>query len=178
MVLSTQLRQKFNTVSEPEPPHFLRLRLRANCFGGSGSGSGSDQNVSAPAAPAPAPAPHPCQNLFLHPCRYDPSTAFLCYQCTTAYPFDGTLTTGEIGGCEFSNPVASALNTFLNPYSYCVLSDPLHWVTEPAPLDEDHNISLFFFTENLCYSGTITPSTIFWTFMTIHNSSQSHYHII
>ena len=119
---------------------------------------------------------HP-QNPFLHPCRYDPSTAFLCYPCTTAYPFDGTLTTGEIGGCEFSNPVASALNTFLNPYSYCVLSDPLHWVTEPAPLDEDHNIS-FFFTENLCYSGTITPSTIFWTFMTIHNSSQSHYHII
>ena len=78
--------------------------------------------------------------------------------------------------CEFSNPVASALKPFSNPHSYCVLSDPIHWVTEPAPLDENRNIS--FFTGNLCYSGTITPSTIFWAFMTIHNSSQSHYHII
>ena len=77
--------------------------------------------------------------------------------------------------CEFSNPVASALEPFSNPHSYCVLSDPIHWVTEPAPLDEGRNVSIF--TENLCYSGSITSSTIFWAFITIYNSSPSHYHI-
>ena len=93
--------------------------------------------------------------------------------------FDGTLATGAIEGephCEFSNPVASALKPFSNPPSYCVLSDPIHGVTEPAPIDENRNISSF--TGNLCYSCTITHSTIFWAFMTIHNSSQSHYHIL
>ena len=83
--------------------------------------------------------------------------------------FDGTLTAGAIGGepyCEFSSPIASALKPFSNPHSYCVLLDPIHWVTEPAPLDEDHNI--LFFTGNLCYSGTIALSTIFWIFMTIY----------
>ena len=49
-----------------------------------------------------------------------------------------------------------------------------HWVTELAPPDEDHNV----FTGNLCCLGTITLSTIFWTFMAIHNSRQSHYQII
>ena len=91
-----------------------------------------------------------------------------------------TLTAGAIGGdpyCEFSNLVGSPLKPFSNPRAYCMLSDPIHWVTEPAPLDGDCNIS-FFFTGNLCYSGTITPSTIFWIFMIIHNSNQSHYHII
>ena len=89
--------------------------------------------------------------------------------------FDATLTARAIGiNCQFPNPFASALKPFSNPHSYCVLSDPIHWVTEPVPPDEDHNIS--FFTGNLCYSGTITPTT-FWAFMTIHNS-QSHYHIV
>ena len=83
--------------------------------------------------------------------------------------FAGTLTAGAIGGepyYVFSNPVASALKPFFKSHSYCVLSDPIHWVTKPAPLDEDRNIS--FFTGNLCYLGTITPSTTFWAFMTIH----------
>ena len=66
--------------------------------------------------------------------------------------FDGTLTTGAIGGepyCEFSNTVASALNTFFSKsrHSYCVLSDPIHWVTEPATQDENHNISFLFLLE-------------------------------
>ena len=92
---------------------------------------------------------------------------------------DETLTVRAIRSepyCEFSKPVASALNSFSNPHSYCVLSDPIHSVTEPAPLEDNRNIS--FFTGNLCYSETTTPSTICWAFMTIHNSSQSHYHII
>ena len=92
--------------------------------------------------------------------------------------FDGNLTAGAIG----VNPIASFqtllrvhLSLFSNPHSYCVLSDPIHWVTEPAPLDEGRNVSIF--TENLRYSGSITSSTIFWAFITIHNSSPSHYHI-
>ena len=93
--------------------------------------------------------------------------------------FDGTLTLGAIGGehyCEFSNPVASALNLFSNPHSCCVFLDSIHWVTEPAPPDKDRNVSFFYW--KLVYSGTITPSTIFSAFMTIHNSRQSHYHAI
>ena len=87
--------------------------------------------------------------------------------------FHGSLTAGAIGGepyCEFSNPVAGALKPFSNPHSSCVLSGPIHWVKEPAPL-ENQNIS--FFAGHLRYSGTTTPSTIFWTFMPIHNSSLS-----
>ena len=67
--------------------------------------------------------------------------------------FDGTLTVGVIGGepyCEFSNPVASALKPFWNPHSYCVFSYPIHWVTKPAPLDENRKVS--FFIGKLCYS--------------------------
>ena len=63
---------------------------------------------------------------------------------------DRTLTAGAIGVepyCEFSNPVASALKPFSNPHSYCVLSNPIHWVTEPAPLDENGNFSFFFLLE-------------------------------
>ena len=94
--------------------------------------------------------------------------------------FDGTLTVGAIGGelyDNFSNPVASALKPFfksaliLRAFIYAI-----HWVAEPAPLDENRNIS--FFSGSLCYSGTRTHSTIYWAFMTIHNSSQSHYQII
>ena len=84
------------------------------------------------------------------------------------------LTAGAIEGesyCEFSNPVASALKPFSNPHSYCVFSDPIHGVTEPAPLDENRNISLF--SGNLYYSGTVTQSTLFWAFMTIRNSKGS-----
>ena len=95
--------------------------------------------------------------------------------------FHGTLTAGAFGGepyCEFSNPVASVLKPFSNPQPYCMFSVLTHWVTERAPLDENHSRYFVFFTGNLCYSGTITHSTIFWTFMTIDNSSQSHYHII
>ena len=61
--------------------------------------------------------------------------------------FDGILTAGAIGGepyCEFSNPVASALKPFSNQHSYCVFSYLIHWMTEPAPLDEDHDISFFY----------------------------------
>ena len=61
--------------------------------------------------------------------------------------FNGTLTTGAIGGeryCGLSNPVASALKPFSNPHSYCVLSDAFHWVTEPATLDEIRNVSFFY----------------------------------
>ena len=61
--------------------------------------------------------------------------------------FDGTLTAGAIGGkpyWKFSNPVASALKPFSNPPSYCVFFICIiHWVPEPAPLDEDHDISFF-----------------------------------
>ena len=46
--------------------------------------------------------------------------------------------------CEFSNPVESALKHFSNLHSYCVLSDPIHRVTVPAPLDENRNISFFY----------------------------------
>ena len=35
-------------------------------------------------------------------------------------------------------------------YSYCVLSDPIHWVTEPAPLDENCNI-LFFYWKHVLF---------------------------
>ena len=62
--------------------------------------------------------------------------------------FDGTLTAEAIGGepyCEFSNLVACALKPFSNPHSFCVLSDAIHWVTEPAPLDENGNFSFFFY---------------------------------
>ena len=72
--------------------------------------------------------------------RYDPGTAFFFQQNGI---FDGTLTAGRSG----VNPIASFqtllrvhLVFFLNPHSYCVLSDPIHWVTEPAPLDENRNI--------------------------------------
>ena len=61
--------------------------------------------------------------------------------------FDGKLTAGAIGDesyCGFSNPVASALKPFSNPHSYYVLSCTIHWVTEPAPLDENRNISFFY----------------------------------
>ena len=111
--------------------------------------------------------------------RYDPGTTFVLLSMQNGI-VDETLTVRAIRSepyCEFSKPVASALNSFSNPHSYCVLSDPIHSVTEPAPLEDNRNIS-FFFTGNLCYSGTTTPSTICWAFMTIHNSSQSHYHII
>ena len=60
--------------------------------------------------------------------------------------FDGTVTAGTIGAepyCEFSNPFVSALKPFSNPHSYYVLSGSILWVTEPAPLDENLNISFF-----------------------------------
>ena len=62
---------------------------------------------------------------------------------------DGTLTAGAIGGepyCEFSNPVASALKPFSNPHSYCLFSYLIHWVTEPAPLEENNNVSFLLET--------------------------------
>ena len=71
--------------------------------------------------------------------------------------FDRTLTAVAIGGepyCEFSNPVASALKPFSNSHSYCVLSDPIHGVTEPAPLDENCNfLCVFFFYWKLVLFG-------------------------
>ena len=60
---------------------------------------------------------------------------------------DATLTAGAIGGepyCDFSNPVATALKPSSNPHSLCVLSIANHWLTESAPLDENRNISCFY----------------------------------
>ena len=49
-----------------------------------------------------------------------------------------------------------------------MLSDPIHWATEPAPLDEDRNISFFYWKVVLLgHNKSITHSTIFWAFMTI-----------
>ena len=112
--------------------------------------------------------------------RYDHGTAFFCYPCTLHNSiFDRTLTAGAIGSepyCEFSNPVASALKPFLK--SPLILrafrSYPLGGRTYPTRRKSQF---FAFFTGHFCYSGT-TPSTIYWAFMTIHNSSQSHYHII
>ena len=42
-------------------------------------------------------------------------------------------------------------------------------VTEPAPLDEDRSHS--FSAEDVGYLGTVSLSTIFWTFVTTYNSS-------
>ena len=90
--------------------------------------------------------------------RYDPGTAFLCYPRKTAY-FMGPWPRERSG----VNPIASFQTPlrvpFSNPHSYCVLSEPIRWVTEPAPLEENRNVS--FFTGNLRYSGTIMHSTIF-----------------
>lgn len=49
------------------------------------------------------------------------------------------------------------------------------WVTEPAPLNGNHNFC--FFTENVDYLGTISRSTIFWTFVATQNSIQRHHQI-
>ena len=72
--------------------------------------------------------------------------------------FDGTLTAGAIEGepyCEFSNPVASALKPFSNSHSYCVISDPVHWVTEPTPPDENRNF--LFLLETCAFRAQLRP---------------------
>ena len=62
--------------------------------------------------------------------------------------FDGTLTAGAIEGepsCGFSSPVASALKPFFK--SALILRafiHAIHWVTEPAPLDNNRNISFLY----------------------------------
>ena len=84
--------------------------------------------------------------------------------------FDGTLTAGAIGGepyCEFSNPVASALKLFSNPHSSCVFSDPILWVTEPAPLHENRNITCFFYWKLVLFGHDNAQHDI----LDIHDSS-------
>ena len=94
--------------------------------------------------------------------------------------FDGALTAGAIGGepyCGFSNLVASALKPFfksvlkLRAFICYPLGDKI------CPTRRKLQYFVLFYWK-LGYSGTITPRTIFWAFMIIHNSSQSHLQII
>ena len=81
--------------------------------------------------------------------RYNLGTAFLLLFMQNGI-FAGTLTAGAIGDepyCEDFKPSCECTKAFfqIRTHIACFQITYIHWVTEPAPLHENRNISFFFY---------------------------------